>query len=503
VTLNEEEMNRNIPAAILSCLILSLSLPLLSQERDQTAEDLFLDAEQWYLDEEYAEAAYLYRQILAMEPDNAHVKYLLGMSYLNVRGMEEEAIPLFREATRDITLKFKANRYSEKQAPHHAWYYLAEAYSKANQLDEALEAIDTFASLRNFEKYYNVALTEDFLQKIKRAKIIRDAELNLRALYFNEPINTTNDDFNGVISANGKMMVWANEKAFYDAVLMSTREDREWTVPVEINPQIVSDGNLYPTGLSADGNTLLMEYRPIRGNSDIWYASFDGMYWSPAQPVHGAINTGANEIHASFSPNGNRIYFTSDRRGGEGGYDIWYSDRQADGQWGEPVNMGRPINTAEDETTAYLAPGEGRFIFASKGHFNMGGYDIFRCELKPDGTWGEPTNIGFPINTTSDDTYYVPLNDGLNALYSRFTTIAVGQTDLWYVEIQGEDGFVEGGLTLGLDTRKGLSDKDFAIIVVNDETGEEIEVVYESASDSFKALSSEGKAYKVVSYEQE
>ncbi len=130
--------------------------------------------------------------------------------------------------------------------------------------------------------------------------------------------------------------------------------------------------------------------------------------------------------------------------------------------------MGKNINTTEDETSAYIAPTEGRFIFASRGHFNMGGYDIFRCEMDNDGNWGQPVNIGYPINTTSDDTYYVPLNDGLSGLYSRFTNLAIGEEDLWYVEIQGKEGFISDGLILAVDTREGLARKDFAIILVDE-----------------------------------
>jgi tetratricopeptide (TPR) repeat protein len=488
-------IKRFIPAIILLS-ITGLHLPAQqeAQQEGESAETLFYEADYWYTEEEeYNEAAILFKQILNLEPDNANVKFLLGMCYNNIKGSEYEAIPYFKEATKDITLKYKDGKYEIKQAPHHTWYYLADAYRKTNQLDSALLALESFSSLKNFEKHYNVRLTEDATTQIERAKIIRDAELKLRALYFREPINTPNDDYNGVISADGTMMVWASSKTFYQAVYMSTRKDRDWTVPVEISTQIVSEGNMFPTGLSADGATLLLEYRLKKGNSDIWYSQFDGMYWSPAQPVHGAINSGANEVHASFSPDGNRIYLTSDRRGGEGGFDIWYSDRQPDGQWGEPVNMGEVINTETDETCAYIAPGEGRFIFASKGHFNMGGYDIFRCELQSDGTWGSPTNIGFPINTTGDDTYYVPINDGLSALYSRFTNVAIGMTDLWYVEIEGEEGFVTDALVMALDTRQGIADKDFAIVLVDDETGEEIEVLYNAEEDSFKALSGQNK----------
>ncbi len=490
-------MNKVLPAIVLTCCMM---LPALSQDR--TAEELFYEADFFYTeDEDPGEAAYVYKQVLEKEPDNANVKYLIGLCYNQILGQEHLGIPYFMEATEEINLKYKTRKFAEKKAPHHAWFYLAEAYSKTNQMDKALDALDQFRSLKNFEKSYNVRITEDAVTAVERAKIIKDAELNLRALFFIEPINTTNDDYSGVISADGTMMVWLNSRAFYEAVYMSTREGNRWSQPILITPQIESDNDLIPTGLSADGTMLLLVKDPKKGQKDIWYSEYDGLLWSPAQPLYGAINSNADEDHASFSPDGTRIYFSSDRRGGEGGFDIWYSDRQSGGLWGDPVNMGEVINTDLDETSAYIAPSEGRFIFASKGHFNMGGFDIFRCELEVDGTWGQPSNMGYPINTTGDNTYYVPLNEGLSGLYTRFTNKAVGMRDLWYVEILGEDGFISGGLSLAVDT-KGLSFKDFAIIVVNEETGEEIEVLYDADTDTFRALSGQDKTYRVISYKQ-
>ncbi|MCK5136176.1 MAG: PD40 domain-containing protein [Bacteroidales bacterium] len=490
-------MKRLLPVAILICCIY---LPVSSQ--DESAEELFYDAEFFYtVEEDFEEAAYLFRQVLRQEPGNANVKFLLGMCYNNILGQEHEGIPHFLEATEEINLKYKANKYTEKKAPHHSWFYLAEAYRKTNQMDESLNALNVFLSLKNFEKSYNVRITEDEIKAVERAKIIRDAELNLRALYFNEPINTPDNDYSGVISANGKMMVWVNSKAFYEAVYMTTRKERDWTLPVLITPQIVSDGDLYPSGLSADGTNMLLVKRQKKGNSDIWYSQYDGLLWSPAQPLHGEVNTNSNEDHASFDPEGNRIYFSSDRRGGVGGLDIYYSDRQPDGQWGDPVNMGEQINTKKDETSAYISPNGSRFIFSSQGHFNMGGFDIFRCEIQEDNSWSQPTNMGFPINTTGDDSYYVPLNDGLSGLYTRFTNEGIGMQDLWYVEILGEDGIIAGGLTIAVDF-KGLSHRDFAIIVLDENTGEEIEVLYDAESDTFKALSGPQKSYRVISYKQ-
>jgi tetratricopeptide (TPR) repeat protein len=483
-------------------LIICLTiLPLSALTQDQTNEELFYDALFFYEDEEeYEEAAILFTQLLEREPENANVMFHIGMCYNNIQGEESKGIPFFIDASKNINLKYKGSKYSEKSAPHHTWFYLAEAYRLTNQMNNALEALGQFQSIDDFDKRYNKRITENAVLAVERAKIIRDAELNLRALYFNEPINTPEDDYSGVISADGNTMVWVNSKAFYEAVYMSTREEgNSWSVPVLITPQIVSDGDLFPTGLSADGKTLLLVKAPESGNKDIYFSQFDGLIWSSAQPLPGAINSRNDEDHASFSPDGTRIYFSSDRRGGYGGLDIWYSDRQPDGQWGEPVNMGEVINTDLDETSAYIAPGEGRFIFCSKGHFNMGGFDIFRCELEVDGRWGEPSNIGYPINTTGDNTYYVPLNDGLSGLATRFTNDAVGKNDLWYVEILSEDGIISNAMT-EMIKEGGLSVRNFAIIVIDEETGEEIELIYDAETDSFRALSGPGKKYRIISY---
>ena len=475
-----------------------LAIPLLAQ----STEDTFYDALYFYEEEEdFQEARYLYYEVLSKEPNNANVKYLIGMCYNNIQGEEDKGIPYFIEATHSITSKYKKNKYTEKRAPHHSWFYLAEAYSKTNQMDEALAALTTFKELKEFDSKYNARITEEAVLAVERAKIIKDAAINIRGLYFNEPINSPADDYNGVISGDGSVMVWANTKTFYEAVYMSIRQNNQWGVPELITPQIVSDGNLLPAGLSFDGTSLLLVKSDKRDNTDIWISQFNGSIWGPAEEITGEINSGSNEDHASFSPDGRYIYFSSDRRGGEGGLDLWYSERERDGTWGKPVNMGDQINTDKDESSVFIAPSGERLIFASKGHFNMGGYDIFRCELKEDATWSQPTNIGYPLNTTSDNTFYVPINNGMQALYTRFSNEAIGKLDLWYVEIIDAEDFVSEGLTLSVDPPE-ISQKDFAIILVNTETGEEIEVLYDADTDSFKALAGEKSSYKVISYKQ-
>lgn len=479
-------------------LLTSLSVCLAQEE---TPESLFYDGLFFYeTEEDFEEASYIFKKLLRAEPDNAHAMYLLGMCYIKIEGSEGLGIPHFVEATKYTSLKYKEGRYSEKRSPHHTWYYLAEAYRLTNQPDLALEALTEFKNIKDFESTYNYRITEDSERAIEVAKIIVDSKLDVREIYFNEPINTGNDDYNGIISGDGSTLVWANSTAFYEAVYMSRRVDGQWSMPELITPQIVSDGDLFPTGMSYDGSTLLLQKKPKRGNTDIWISHYQGGLWSPAEPIKGEINSSSSEEHASFSPDGQYIYFSSDRRGGQGGLDIWYSKKQDDGSWGTPGNMGEIINSEKDETCAYLSPDGQRFFFSSKGHFNMGGYDIFRVEME-DGQWRQPNNIGYPINTTADNLFYVPIDDGLRAIYSRYTNDGVGKRDIWYVEILNSDEFLAKELNMDIN-KPGLSKKDFALIVVDEETGDEIEILYDAETDSFKALGGQKKKYRVISYKQ-
>ncbi len=141
-------MKKNIAVLLLLC---AASLPLLSQAGEQTAEFLFYEADYWYTEEaDFLEASFLFKQVLVMEPENANVKYLLGMCYSNLHGRAEEAIPYFQEATNNITLKYRNSKYQIKQAPHDSWFYLADAYRKTNQLTEASMALDSFSDADKF-----------------------------------------------------------------------------------------------------------------------------------------------------------------------------------------------------------------------------------------------------------------------------------------------------------------------------------------------------------------
>ena len=130
------------------------------------------------------------------------------------------------------------------------------------------------------------------------------------------------------------------------------------------------------------------------------------------------INTRFIETSPCLSPDGNTLYFVSDRPGGYGGKDIWSSERLSNGKWSEPMNMGSKINTSEDEESPFLMTDNATLCFSSKGHNSIGGYDIFISTINDDGQWSNAESLGSPVNTNSNDYCYITDTYGKRAFYS-------------------------------------------------------------------------------------
>jgi len=130
---------------------------------------------------------------------------------------------------------------------------------------------------------------------------------------------------------------------------------------------------------------------------------------------------------AALSKDGQILYFASDMPGGEGKTDIWYCEKQGN-TWGAPVNCGKTINTKDEDDFPYIAP-DGALYYASKGLPGMGGYDIYSAKGEKS-NWSTPKNLKYPVNTTSDDFYFVT-RDGLSGYLSSNRDGGAGSDDIY------------------------------------------------------------------------
>jgi outer membrane protein OmpA-like peptidoglycan-associated protein/Tol biopolymer transport system component len=253
---------------------------------------------------------------------------------------------------------------------------------------------------------------------------------------FNLGININNkyDNFDPAVSGDMKSMVFMTKMPFYDAVFYSTYKNGAWKRPYNITPDIQSDGDQYAASLSYDGKTLfLAKEDEFESNIYISFLQESGV-WSKSKKMDKPINSKYWESHACLSPDSKKLYFTSNRSGGQGEMDIWVSELQKDGSWGNPKNLGPTINTEFNEDTPFLTPDGTMLYFSSQGHFNSGGYDIFYSYLNTDSTWSEPRNVGYPVNTTDDDLFFVPM-DNQSGFFARYYSSGYGSEDIYGFKI--------------------------------------------------------------------
>ncbi|MCC5915834.1 MAG: OmpA family protein [Cryomorphaceae bacterium] len=170
-------------------------------------------------------------------------------------------------------------------------------------------------------------------------------------------------------------------------------------------------------------------------NCDIYFSKKSGYYWSIPESIGDHINKPDSwESQPSVSANGDRLYFASNRKGGQGGIDIYVCHRQEDGSWGNPKNLGSTINTEKDEKAPFIHPDGRTLYFASQGHPGLGGFDVFYSQKTPD-NWSTPENIGYPINSEEDDLGLFVNLAGTKGYFSSNTRKGKGGWDVFEFDL--------------------------------------------------------------------
>jgi outer membrane protein OmpA-like peptidoglycan-associated protein/YHS domain-containing protein len=183
----------------------------------------------------------------------------------------------------------------------------------------------------------------------------------------------------------------------------------------------------------------MFTYRDDKGYGNIYQSNLTGDKWTEPEKMSRAINSSEHESSASISYEGKTLYFVSDRKEGSyGGRDIYYVNKNENNKWEQPYNMGTTINTQYNEEGVFIVPDGKTLYFSSEGHSSMGGFDIFKCELK-NGIWTEPENLGYPINTPDDDVFFVISASGKHGYYASVKIDGFGEKDIYLISFLGPE----------------------------------------------------------------
>jgi outer membrane protein OmpA-like peptidoglycan-associated protein len=412
----------------------------------------------YYYDEDYEKAATLFEPLLKIYPNNSNLAAKLGICYLNIDGKKQEALELLKKASANIVASDKEYvEYGEK-APLDTYMYLAEAYHQNDSLDKALKMFnDVKKKLANTEVFREEYI-DNQIRDCRYAIEMKKKPLTIISELFAPWLKDYPGASNPVLAKNDSVFIFTQKTEGKTRILCSYKTKGKWNEPEDITKQLGGYDRFYSNSITGDGKLLVL-YMDDGGDGNLYFCHRKDSTWSKIKSPGKPINTIYWESHGFITPDGNTIYFSSNRPRGIGELDIWTAEKKPDGTWDEPVNCGEVINTAYNEDTPFFDPANNALIFSSVGHISMGGYDVFRSIFR-NGGWTNPVGMPYAFNTISQNTNFILNNNAPGFVGSRYDEKNKSRNIYSLVAIDPGDEITsaEGAVTLKdglvLDPRK-------------------------------------------------
>jgi hypothetical protein len=404
-------------------------------------EQTQLENAQYLFDQKnYKLALPIFEKLLAKHPSENKIKYFTALCYAT----RPDKHPLMLQYLTDI---YAVNKKADKIELE-----LAKAYFFNYKFNEASDYLSKYTSKNKKLGESQQKEIDQLNSNIKNAKILVANPINVKITNLGDGINTKASECSPYVDVNDTLLIYTyrgelstgglqnayNEPdkngVYYEDVFTSTKVNDVWTKPQAIDA-VNSSNNDEALSISYDGTTLFFSRDSQEDDGDIYMSKLSGNQWSAPYKLIGGVNSVSWEDNCFLSPDGKTLYFSSSRSGGFGGKDIYKSILQPDSTWGVAQNLGDKINTPEDEDDPFIHLDGKLFLFSSKGHNSMGGYDIFKTYLNPiDSSWSAPENMGYPINTPDDDIHYTLSPSGDKGYYGISKPDGFGDNDLYVVE---------------------------------------------------------------------
>lgn len=377
--------------------------------RNKKAIELYNEADNFRVRGQYDQAIKLLKLAIEKDKKFEEAYYRLGTTYRSAGDR--------KASNSSFELGLALTNYPIKQKVYYG--SIGDNYLRSGQYEKAKV---------NFEKFLSIEKTDK--TKIDQVSLWKSqadyglAHQNENVGYRIRPLSDTVNlypmQYFPAISADGQELIFTvrygpahddNEDIF-----ISRMANGKWLPPVSLSPVINTEYREGACSISADGRHLIFTICGPRG-CDLFESKKEGDVWKRPVNLGPNVNSAAWEAQPSLSADGNELYFVSDRKGGVGGYDIWYSKKDSLGRWKKATNLGKPVNTKFDEIAPYIHVNNRNLYFASTGFPGFGGFDIYVSEK--DQQWQEPKNLGAPLNDFEDQYSLIVTSDGANAFYSR------------------------------------------------------------------------------------
>ncbi len=418
-----------------SCAV-ALSYAAASPVVAQSTRKDLKTANKFFEQENYRASLPYYEKVLAKDPNNAKALFNAGISYMTFD--KEKASDYIYKSQR---LKPKVSKDVE--------YWLGRIDHLNYNFDEAIAHYQSYnaALKKNDGRKEEVA---QLIQHSKNAKIQFNSPKDIFVKNLGPTINTQYAEHSPVISQDDKVLLFTSRGAdvtgadskkkglaadgeYFEDIFESRRiDDENWEKPRSLSG--VLNGKGHDASIQVfDNDSKMLIYRNDE-DGDFFTTDKSGGDWTAPTKLNSNINSKYFESDAFITPDGKTLYFSTGKYSEDGTLDLYYSTRPAGGDWGPAKSLGGAINTKYDDDSPFISKDGKALYFSSRGHNTMGGYDIFKSNWDSVGRkWGRPENMGSPINTPDDDTYYRLSPDGSYAYLSSYRIGGFGEKDIYTI----------------------------------------------------------------------
>jgi hypothetical protein len=415
-----------------------------------TAKYLISEGKRYYNEGNYRVSLVKFREALTKDKGNAEATFWLAECHLELGNYEKAKTYVEEALAKDPVIHEEAN------------YLLGVCNHRLGYLTEAIENF-RLASGQLSAPRAKALEVDNKIAQCKRAGEFMKKPGNVAITCLSRAINSAFEETAPTLSPDGKSFYFVSRRAdnlgggispgdqrYFEDIYVSLwdEEKQEWgdaTNSSDLIEQVNSFGMDAVSYISPDGkdmyltvNTEVMDKpKPKTKHSDIFTCRLNKRgTWNSPKSVGKSLNSLFFDAAATFTANGETVYFISERPGGEGKSDIWVAYKDGN-NWTKPENLGPVINSTGNETTVQVSPDGSMLYFSSTGHEGMGGYDVY-VSKNIGGEWQKPVNLGYPINTVADETHFVYYPSMKKGYYAKFSTAennGLGARDIFELDL--------------------------------------------------------------------
>lgn len=308
------------------------------------------------------------------------------------------------------------------------------------QFEDALQAINRFRQKPNLNE--RIIKSADYRMRSYEFAVKQQANFPLGDYVFTpenlgDSINSKLLEYFPSVTIDGNTLVFTRRIGQED-FFVSEKKNGVWSAATSLPGNLNTEENEGAQTISQDGRMLIFtgcNMEDGQGSCDLYFSYLTKNGWGERINMGRIINTEYWESQPSLSPDKRALYFAARDPSGFGGSDLFVSYLQPNGQWGTPRNMGPEINTSGDESCPFIHADNQTFYFTSNGHPGYGGTDLYFMRQQPDGSWGKPQNLGYPVNTIDDEGSLIIASDGKTAYYASDGADSRGGLDIYSFQL--------------------------------------------------------------------